>query len=307
MDIYDTKKEIVILKLRYSSLTTNTYAWMLFFIDQAEHVIIEKMSSISHKESFIESAVITDPWINIENIIKAKKIESVISSEFISPLESKINSIIDDNMINMVLLVDMGDESITLEQVENSILNQMDDNGANVRIALEKCSDKDIEEIRSQNETNVQINESVSVAREEAEEVSEGIYVGVDLVLSPIYGKPVSDLQEGDAIMVRIHNESDVEKLTNTLLKAYYGKTIRPVKGIIKNKKINEGNKITFIVEVFENIYAVIKEKEPVKVQLFIDNFEEKKIKESNIFLWSLVAVLTAISIAAIYFLFMAQ
>lgn len=307
MDIYDTKKEIVILKLCYSSLKTKTYAWMLFFIDKVEHVIIEKMSSISHKESFIEDAVITDPWINIENIIKNKKIESVISNEFISPFESKINSIIDDNMINVISLVEMEDENITLEQVEKSMLNQMDDNDANIRIVLEKCFDKDIEEIRSQNETNVKINEGVSVASEEAEKVSEGIYVGADLILSPIYGKPVGDLEEGDVIMVRIHNESESEKYTNTLLKARYGKIIRPVKGIIKNKKITEENKIILIVEVFENIYGVIKEKEPVKVQLFTGSFEEKKIRASTIFVWSLVVVLTVISIGAIYFLIMTQ
>ena len=297
---------ILVAKIIYKSSDTTTYGVILLFIDVTISKIINKYIALSHDENFVEPVSLNSNYITIKNTIKNKIKDNLLPINFISDLETKLYEIFTKKFIDVLNLYQKSeyrtDVDSNVKIIEQIITKALDDKKAIIYTGFERVH-KDLIDDDDDND------EDIDNENNESQNKDDLIKIQSSLVLSPVYGKPINQILENDVIMVRVSNTTEEEKNINTMFKTINkdGK-ITPIPATVV-KKMNKGKEgIVFILKIIDNIYSVITETEPVKIQLYEDMKlkilkNEKKERLINTILLVLGLSVFVLSGVIIYFI----
>jgi hypothetical protein len=108
-------------------------------------------------------------------------------------------------------------------------------------------------------------------------QVDEGsVVLDVNLVLAPVSGIPIFEIQPGDRIMVKINPATKRGLYFIELLNAKHDEDIVPVPCTVTEVKLNKANEYVVLVKIGEGIFGKVIEAEQVKIKRFDPNSDKK-------------------------------
>ncbi len=298
------------VKIIYKSKAKAIFASMLITIDLAQKKIVEKYIALSHEPEFLKIVNEESTYKAILTAIKNKKADNLIPVETITDVDSKVVSVFTPEIIE-TLNVDSGatfDKAQyfgAISNIRTVIMDTLEDPNAYIAIGVEKIDKDQVQKASEQN--NTEEDGFVDITKQEKREV---VKIATSLVLSPIYGRSINDIEPGDVIMVVVENNSSTGKAINTQFKTVNkdGK-VMPLPALLvkKYRKVNQKGQ-TLIIKIADGVYSTIDETEPVKIQTYDDiklgkNSSDSSGSSINLMLPVLAVSIIVVLAVAIYFI----
>ncbi len=307
------ENEGLIVKVVYKSKMKAMYAAILVTIDLVHKSVVDKFSALSHEPEFLKIVNENSSYKEMHAAIKAKKKDNLIPIETLTDLQSKIASAFTEQVIETLNVyndeyVDKDKYFEVISSIKSVIIETMGDDNAYVAIGIDKINRETIEKAKSSGDSSSSQEDDFSdIVKNEDKQI---IKVASNLVLSPIYGRAVAEIEPGDVIMVIIENTTPNGKMLNTQLNAIDkdGK-VTAVPVIVVKKMKKEGKKgVTMILKLADGVYSTVEETDPVRIQTYDDlKYVKEKGKTSGSALtivFSLLALgIFAVIAVAIYFM----
>lgn len=312
----DCKSSIVennflVVKIIYKSKIKTIYAAMLLTIDLAKKSIVDKNIALSHEPEFLKIVNEESTYKAILTAIRDKKADNLIPIETITDVDAKVIGVFTPEIIE-TLNVDTGEQFDkakyfgAISNIRSVITDTLGDSNAYAAIGVEKI-DKD--QVRTASEPVVPSveDELADIMKKEKKAV---VKIATTLVLSPVYGRSINDVEPGDVIMVLVENNTQTGKAINTQFKTVNkeGK-VMPLPALLVKKYTKAGQKgLTLIIKIADGVYSTIDETEPVKIQTYDDiklgkNVSQNDNSPTGVMLFVVGFSIFAVLAVAIYFI----
>ncbi|UCB44387.1 MAG: DUF4899 domain-containing protein [Spirochaetota bacterium] len=261
----------MILKGRLKAVETNTYGLFIIFFNDSTGTMDSLMAIASHYSSLYDIDPHL-PWYMIEENITDLRWKGDIAVNISIDLQNYMESGLErdrgselygcvknndetriDSLLQALLIKPLGDRNIELETVSEFITKASMEN---IRKERDKSKAKDAQQ-----------KPSPTTEKEPST-------VNVDLVLAPVSGIPIYELQVGDKIMVKLVDMSTKGRYYIDLLGARVNGNIIPVPAEVTDIKKSEDSEYTIICKIGEDAYGKAVETELVKLKRYDELFQ---------------------------------
>lgn len=281
----DNNTLYTIVKARFKAIDTNTFGLLLVFLNNNLKVV-ENLSVIaSHFSSLYE----TDPqgsWADMEDRIFSMKWRGEYATSITRDIQIFLES---------ALKGDRSDELYSLtrqnasSKVENMIftllMKPLGEKNIHIELGWENVSAEEIQMAKEARESRDDEGPKEPSAPETSPEASEfnleegSVLLDVDLILAPVSGIPIFELQRGEKIMVKISPATNRGRYFIDLLNAMHDNEVIPVPAPVSEVKINRFNEYVILVKIGEGIYGKATETEQVKLKRFDPNSDKRTVQ----------------------------
>ncbi|WP_346678083.1 hypothetical protein [uncultured Brachyspira sp.] len=283
-EITTADKECIAVRLLAEYPDTDSYIYLMFFIDKDSLKLIDSEIMVSNNYDFFillnEVKDLFELYRHIEVAIEANK-NLIIPCD---KLKDDINKILKDriNRVGIVNYLSKKDIIPIIDLFADTLNSYMDFNIGiydvvykiypleTFKTFIEKTKD-DIENKRVDfDKYNFYSNAEYEIAEEVEESITDKYeIINASLVVSPVNGKPINEVKLGDKIVVSINSnlfEEDMVYLDSHGKKDVYSKYLVP--GEIIEKSVTEES-TTLTIKLSERCCAIIEEVEPIKLRMF--------------------------------------
>lgn len=283
-EIATENKECIAVRLLAEYPDTDSYIYLMFFIDKDNLKLIDSEIMVSNNfDFFILLREVTD----LSELYRHIKVAVEANKNLILPcnkLKDDINKILKER-VNRVSIINylLKNDVIPVIDIFSETLNSSMDFNIGIydvvynnypleafKTFIEKTKD-DIENKRVDfDKYNFYSNAEYEIAEESEESITDKYeIINASLVVSPINGKPINEVKLGDKIVVSINSnlfEEDMIYLDSHGKKDVYSKYLVP--GEIIEKAVTEES-TTLTIKLSERCCAIVEETEPIKLRTF--------------------------------------
>lgn len=273
-----------IVKGRFKAIDTNTFGLFLIFVNNNLRVSESVTIIASHFSSMYE----TDPklgWSNVEERIMNLKwkgeFATSISRDTQAFVENALKGIRSEELYSLI-------KSNSVSKIENllsmMLTKPLGDKNIHIELSWENASAEQIQTAKQERELRDNAEDATSgempalqAEPDDTFQLDEGsVVLDVNLVLAPVSGIPIFELQPGDHIMVKINPETKRGQYFIELLNARHDEEIVPLPGTVTELKLNKSNEYVVLIKIGEGIFGKVVEAEQVKIKRFDPNTDKK-------------------------------
>ncbi len=267
------ENNFLVAKIIYKSKLKTIYSAMLITIDLDQGKIVDKNIALSHEPEFLKIINEESTYQAILTAIKNKKADNLIPIETITDVDSKVVAVFTKQIISTLNVgtgekVDKAQYFGAISNIKTVIVDTLGDPDAYIVIGVEKIEKSKVQ--TASEPSNTEEDDFSDITKKEKREV---VKIATSLVLSPVYGRSINEVEPGDVIMVIVENNSTTGKAINTQFKTVSkeGK-VMPLPALLvkKYRKANQKGQ-TLILKIADGVYSTVDEVEPVKVQTYDD------------------------------------
>lgn len=266
---------LIAIKGRFRSPEQKMFGLFVLILNQ-EAGFIDTAAIVVSIHSDVYDLAPQESWSKYEGKIQRLKYEGQYSQTTTIDLQESLKNLtMDQEFYNDLHRSVQGNDIGGIQHTMGTLINRvLHDQRTSMEIATEEVTQ---EQLKSEEAIADQAIETGTTAP-----ASEGVVLNVSLVIAPVGGKSVNDLEVGDKIMVRLQTNSDKAEYFIDLLGLRTEKGVKPTMGEIQS--IDVSGKTTEIkVKLDENVYGRVIEEEKVLVRMFdpkVDAPPPKKTKE---------------------------
>lgn len=319
MEVTTTTKDWTIIKTKIFTAKLNFYSLLVIFFNNKTSAI-DNQNIVFSIYSETHNIPLTENWSKFEATIQDMVYGGQYSKDITSTVSDKLaadtkTSIFAGDLKSGILKNNIPAIESLLKHVLLRILN---DDSLEINCALEQITNAELAEGRVRAKNTLE-NSDVN-AQELLPTPPDYRFVNAKLILAPIDGKLVTELQVGDTLMLNLIVTSMAENTIIDKLKLRKPDgTAKPVPArIVKIQPYKKG--FQFLLNLTENYYTKIIEEErilvkmsPVKLPEASSTSDKRKVStakkttrgsEKTGFSWATVAIIAALGIAILYMAF---
>jgi hypothetical protein len=277
---YDTKYTFI-LKGRFKALDTNSYGLFIIFINE-ELRMVENLIAVVSRFSALYDVDPSTPWHNLEENLINLKWKGDISINITIDLQNYMESTLDRDRGNELYMLVINNDTNKVESLLQSLLMKpLNDRNIHLDISTEYVSNVELSSRRAERN---RVKEQEKKPKEPVLGAKAKNAIDLDLVLAPVSGIPVYELQTGDRIMVKINDKLPKGKYYVDLLGARIDGNIIPIPAEVTEIKRNEKHEYMILCKIGEKIYGKAVEPEQVKLKKYDDLVEsERTLREFSL------------------------
>jgi hypothetical protein len=276
------EKNMYFLKGRFKSNSLNFYGlFLLMFNTRQEmdiiHILVSTYSSAYELEPHFG-------WEKFEEFIINSKWKGNYNPNMTASVEDFFKRTTSDQG---------GQKKLLYEYIKNYNYDSIDafmfdiinriihDKNLILETGIQETSEK---EFRETKETRSQKKETVQTQSETKISPEEGVILTIQLILSPVTGKPIYELKVGDVIMCKILPNTDRANYFIDLLDLRVENYVKPVPcKVIDIKSEGKGSPLELLTEIGPGIYGkCIEDERQVKLKMY-DPAIDGKIHQNKI------------------------
>lgn len=255
----------IILKGRFKAVETNTYGLFILFFNDETGTVESQMAIASHYSSLYDNDPHL-PWYMIE--------ENIINLRWKGDIAVNISLDL-QNFLEITLERDRGTELFSL--IKNNDEARIE--SLLLAVLIKPLSDRNI---HLETVSELVTKQSMNLIREERNKpkqkepnapqsalMKELSPINVELVLAPVSGIPIYELQIGDKIMVKLTDRTTKGNYYIDLLGARVEGTLIPVPAEVIDKERGEENEYTILCKLGDDVYGKAVETEQVKLKRY--------------------------------------
>lgn len=311
-------KDVSVLKMTFKCNDVNYTGMIAIFINTEKNTLNQFFDVVTKTED-LEGDNTHLPWrefvTTVLRKIYSEKNEINITSKLKHELEKELTPALVGVLSEKIIARDTISINVQFEKMISFVFRS---NDVNIKIDFEKTSslavDEAIEEIRkeitqsSSKKEETKKEEPVSKPQTIDQKMDRELLeqgnriIGCKLVLSPVKGKYVSELKEGNKIKVKVKDKSaNALKIAEKLGWLKDGK-MKPGEVIVRTR-IKKSNTNIIYVNIAPNLIGKITEEEEVRVEVLDDVSSPQKGKggfSKTILVWVLI-ILVIIGIIGVF------
>ena len=263
----DIDELITILKVRFKAVETNTYGLLIIFFDDERREVESLVAIASHYSSLFEIDPHL-PWYSFEENIINTKWRGDIALNITIDLQNYIESSLDrDRGYELLILIKNNDQTKIESLLQAILMKPLSDRNIVIETVSETITKKSMDNLRSER-NKVKSEEKNETSAVESSN-KKGNIINVELMLAPVSGIPIYELQKGDKIMVRISNTGTKEKYYIEQFGVKIDNNILPLPAeVIEITKTEKGEYI-ILVKLEKGVYGKAIETEQVKLKRY--------------------------------------
>ena len=235
----------LILKGRFKAVETNTYGLFIIFFNDYTGTLDNLMAIASHYSSLhdIDPHL---PWYMIEENITDLRWKGDIAVNISIDLQNYMESGLDrDRGSELFSCIKNNNDTRTDSLLQALLIKPLGDRNINIEIVSELITKESMQ--------NIRIERDKPKAKESPEKqtlttTKESSTVDVDLVLAPVSGVPIYELQVGDKIVVKPVDSTTRGRYYIDLLGARVDGNIIPIPAEVIDIKKGDDTEFTVIV-----------------------------------------------------------
>jgi len=285
---FKTDNSYILIKGRFKAIASSAYGLVIVFMDNLTKNV-EKVDLVaSHFSTIFDNNNPNMPWSELESLITRMKWKGEYATTLTHDIQASIEDLFQPNTgrgLDVWNGIKKGQLNKVVNIFEEYLVRPTGDKSIKIELTIETVTKSEIEEVRRSREqkdnkdafkitpssTPVQKSE-VDMKLEESAVVLE-----VSLVLSPVSGKPIYELKEGDKILIKISEQSSRGQYFIDLLNASENNEILPLPSSVM-KVSKEGKMNTVLVSIGPGIYGKSMDEDTVKVKMFDAALDKSKI-----------------------------
>ncbi len=279
-----SEENILVLKAKFKAVPSNIYGLMILLFNSSKefetyNVVVSTYSGVYKTELSME-------WNKYEEIIVDMKWKGQFNNNLTSSIMDNLNSF-QGELDNINLLYDHI-YNYNYKEVERIVYDLINRIIHDKNLALETV----IQEVAPSDYVNIKEQRSKPKEEEKHEETgnnteqpSGSVILPIDLILSPVKGKPIYNLKIGDRLMVRVKPTSDRANYLIDDLDLKNEKEIKPVPAEIIDIKAGtqRNDPIEILTKIIPGYFGKSFENEKqVKLRMF-DPAVDEEINLKNI------------------------
>ncbi|MDH4261611.1 MAG: DUF4899 domain-containing protein [Spirochaetia bacterium] len=313
MEDRNLKNDWTIVKGKLFTPKQNFYGLMIIFYDNNRNVV-DNVNLVFSMYSETHDIELTDSWIKFEKTIQDMIFGANFSQSFTMTAIDKLKADTNSNLFASELKTSLNKQDITaintlFKHIFSKIIN---DEKIVIDCAFEEISHKELIDGRIREDVNTIENDDFS---ESISTPPDYKLINAKLILAPIDGKLITELNVGDSIMVNLIIMSMAENAVIDKLKLRKPDgSAKPVPAkIVKIQPYAKGFQL--LVNITENYYAKIIEEERILVKTvnsplvkdkgkLTDKKNKNNDNEKSGISWIMIGTVVVLGIAIIYFVF---
>jgi hypothetical protein len=261
----------LVMKARFKALDTNTFGVFLLFINEELRLVENIMAIASHYSSLYDFDPHL-PWYVLEEDIINLKWKGDIAVNISMDLQNYMASSLERDRGNELYQLIKNNDHHKIDSLLQSILiKPLSDRNVFLETVTEAVTEEGMRTARADRDKPAQQTET-------AENKSEKKYVDVNLVLAPVSGIPIFELNRGERIMVRISDRTTRGRYYIDLLGARVDGSIIPVPAQVIDISRSD-NEYVILCKIGEKAIGRAVETEQVKIKRY-DDLAETTLRE---------------------------
>jgi hypothetical protein len=291
-----------ILKGRFRAVETNTFGLFMIYLNEKEQKVENAVAIASHYSTIFDFDPHL-PWYEFEENIKNKKWKGEFTSALSYELQSYLENSLEldrgyelyhlvknleqmkiESLLQAILIKPLADKNIMIETdsefITRETMNATRDARDSRRLGGAGGKQGLLRPIGPSGPSDALNTGYVpSFAAGQTDVVKD--VIDVDLVLAPVSGTPLSDLQEGDIIMVRINDKTTKGNYYIDLLGSRVNGDVVPFPAeVVEISRDTDGAYVIFC-ELDEEVLGKAIEPESVKVKRYDEFLSSSQMLES--------------------------
>jgi hypothetical protein len=306
-------KEWTIVKGKIFTPKLNFYGLMLIFFDNQKNSV-ENLNLVFSIYSETHEIQLTDSWDTFEKTIQDMVFGANFSQAITMTATDKLKADTKTNIFASELKGSINKNNIPSINTlfKHVFIKIINDDTVEIDCAFEEVSNVELQEGRLRED---KVAQDSDLADESMSAPVNYKFVNAKLILAPIDGKLITELQPGDTLMLNLIVMSMAENTIIDKLKLRKPDgTAKPVPAkIVKIQPFGKGYQL--LLNIIDNYYVKIIEEERILVKTSKVPLTSEKSKqaypkiqkagfEKTGFSWITLAVIVILGIAAIYFVF---
>lgn len=284
---FKTDSSYIVMKGRFKAPAASAYGVYVIFMDNLNKTVDKIDLVSSHFSTIYENNNPNMPWNELQDIINRLKWKGEYATSLTHDIQASMEDLFQPNTgrgVDIWNALKKGQPNKAVAIFEEYLVRPTGDKAIKCELVIENVTKSDMEDVRRSREQkdqrealkatqNIQIPKAESDVRME----ESSVVLEISLMLSPISGKPLMELKEGDKILVKISEQSSRGQYFLDLLNATANNEILPMPATVI-KVSREGKINTCLVSIGPGIYGKSMDEDNVKVKLFDPTVDKAKI-----------------------------
>ncbi len=278
---FKTEANFSIIKGKLKAVSTSSFGVFVAFMDNVTKTIDRFDIICSHFSTIYENNV-NMPWNEMEELIQQMKWKGEYATNLTHDTSSTLEDLFEPGtgrVLDIWQAVKKNQYNKAEAIFEEYLMRPTGDKNIKVEIGVENISGTDIDRVKMQREQKAN-QEQAMLSEPQSPLVNtqdNAVILDISLVLSPISGVSLSELKQGEKILVKISEQSNRGQYFIDLLGAQVDGELVPVPATIE--KIIMAEKLnTVIVSIGPGIYGKALEEDNVKAK----RYDPAKDKRQN-------------------------
>ena len=267
-DLFDSEygeNNYVILKGRFRAVETNTYGLFIIFFNDNLGTVESLIAIASHYSSLYDNDPHL-PWYIIEENIVNLRWKGDIAVNISLDLQNFLESTLErDRGTELFSLIKNNNETRLESLILAVLIKPLSDRNVQLETVSELVTRQSMNAIRE--ERNKPKQKEPAVAQPSS--IKELSAINVELVLAPVSGIPIYELEIGDKIMVKINDRTTKGNYAIDLLGARVDGTLIPVPAEVTEIERGEENEYTIVCKLDDDVSGKVVETEQVKLKRY--------------------------------------
>lgn len=267
-DLFDSEygeNNYIILKGRFRAVETNTYGLFIIFFNDNLGTVESLIAIASHYSSLYNNDPHL-PWYIIEENIVNLRWKGDIAVNISLDLQNFLESTLErDRGMELFSLIKNNDETRLESLILAVLIKPLSDRNVQLETVSELVTRQSMNAIRE--ERNKPKQKEPAVAQPSS--IKELSAINVELVLAPVSGIPIYELEIGDKIMVKINDRTTKGNYAIDFLGARVDGTIIPVPAEVTEIERGEENEYTIVCKLDDDVFGKVVETEQVKLKRY--------------------------------------
>ncbi len=282
---FRTEANYTIIKGKLKATATSSFGLFVAFMDNVTKTIDRYDIICSHFSTIFENNI-NMPWNEVEELIQQMKWKGEYATNLTHDAMSTLEDLFEPGtgrVLDIWSALKKSQVNKAEAIFEEYLMRPTSDKNIKIEIGIEVISGSDIDRIKMQREQRAN-QEQASLQEPQTPEMTtqdNAVILDVALVLSPISGVSLSELKQGEKILVKISEQSNRGQYFIDLLNAQVDDEIVPVPATIE--KIIMAEKLnTVIVSIGPGIYGKALEEDNVKAKRYDPAKDKRKNPDQN-------------------------
>ena len=275
---------IIVVKISARSYIHSRYISILIFLDKEKKEIVDTVCGISNNIYFANETDAFKDWVSIEKAMKLiEKMIVDVHLRIVTSIEMSLNKILTKEVIDSILLHELSNNrKDVILLFEKEIKTLLEDQETLIDIYFEQTQFNNMTEQKNKISSYVENNsflynmsncEDDKVIQTAIDKIFSKIYndeyvmIKSDFAFAPVSGTPITMLNIGDTIIVKINVDEVVEGFIESI-GGYKDKknTFYRVPATIMEKFVNNNSETVVLVKLADGVYSKIIETEHIRV-----------------------------------------
>ncbi len=279
---FKTDTTYTIIKGKFKATASSSFGLFIAFLDNVTKNV-DKSDVISSHFSTIFENNINMPWNELEDLISKMKWKGEYATNLTHDIQSTMEDLFEPGTgrgIDIWHAIKKSQLTKTIGIFEEYLMRPTGDKNIKCEISVETINKTDIEDVKKMREMrdnqDLLASDISSVTQPAAPNIEDSaVVLEMSLVLSPISGVPLTELKQGEKILIKISEQTSRGQYFIDLFNASQGNEILPIPATIESVTPS-GKFYTVMVSLGPGIYGKAMEEDNVKAKRY-DPAQDKR------------------------------